>query len=252
MPDAAGTRKPRPCCAAEPGVAESVPVPRRVPESKTESSASHACVPLPLQRTPTFVREPAGSVDALAPPPEASSPGFRKSAGPKAGMARPNRPPAVSLYVSDQAPTGESARTRIRKAPSPSSVEGVATAAVPWAGIEKGAESRTAPPTQNSTVPAAGNEPVTKTVVSKRAERPAPFAPGPPQRSVPWAAPAASAGPASAKRRVSAAPAATRVAGRPKDSPDGRTVSLILELRSVETCLRPRRCTSHDTADAPP
>ena len=167
-------------------------------------------------------------------------------------MARPNRPPGVSLYVSDQALTGESARTRIRKAPFSSSVVGVATAAVPRAGIEKAAESRTAPPTQYSTVPDAGKAPVTKTVVSKRAESPAPFAPGPPHKVGPLRGARGERGGREREKKGEHRSGGDEGRRAADDSPDMRTVSRIPELRSFGTCLRRRRCTSYDTADAPP
>src|SRR5450830_1562557 len=69
------------CCPTPPGTVKIWPTPAGEPASKAATSTVQPCVDSGLQRTPTFVRAraAAGEDDASAPPPQASSPGMRKS-----------------------------------------------------------------------------------------------------------------------------------------------------------------------------
>src|SRR5450830_502484 len=69
------------CCEAEPGIVKIWPTPAGEPASKAATSTVQPCVESGLHRTPTFVRARPAFVedDASAPPPQASSPGMRKS-----------------------------------------------------------------------------------------------------------------------------------------------------------------------------
>src|ERR1035437_5730520 len=76
-----GRGAPSDCCPTPPGPVKIGRPPAGEPASKAASSTVQPCVESGLHRTPTFVRaRPAATEDdASAPPPQASSPGMRKS-----------------------------------------------------------------------------------------------------------------------------------------------------------------------------